>query len=64
MHVHTAKEPNANYSLILTVIKPKFASTSNCPVPKVHLVNSPVPRNVILKLNNNKPLKKKKVFWP
>ena len=34
MHVHTAREPNGNYSLMLTVITPKFESTSNCLVPK------------------------------
>ena len=34
MHVHTSKEPNRKHSLMPTVIKPKFASTSNCPVQK------------------------------
>ena len=34
MHVHTAKEPNRKHFLMPIVIKPKFASTSNCPVPK------------------------------
>ena len=34
LHVHTAKESNGKYSLKLTVIKPKFASISNCSVPK------------------------------
>ena len=34
MHVHTAKEPNGNHLLMTTVIIPKFATTSNCPVPK------------------------------
>ena len=33
MHVHTAKEPNGNHSLMPTVNKPKFAYTSNCSVP-------------------------------
>ena len=64
MHVLTAKEPNGKHSLIPTVIKPKFAPTANCPVPNVHLVNSPMPRNVIPKLYNNTLLKKKKVFLP
>ena len=34
MHVHTTKEPNEKHSLMLTAIKPKFASTSNWLVPK------------------------------
>ena len=34
MHVHTVKEPIKKHSLMLTVIKPMFASTSNCPVSK------------------------------
>ena len=34
MHVHTAKEPNVKHSLMPTVLNPKFASTSNCSVPK------------------------------
>ena len=34
MNEHTAKEPNGRYSLMPTVIKPNFASTSNYPVPK------------------------------
>ena len=34
MHIHTARESNRKHSLVLTVVTPKFASTSNCPVPK------------------------------
>ena len=34
MHAHTAKESSGKYYLMTTMIKAKFASTSNCPAPK------------------------------
>ena len=34
MHVHTAQQPNKKHSLMPVAIKPKFASTSKCTVPK------------------------------
>ena len=34
LYVHTVNEPNGKQSLISTVIESKFASPSNCPVPK------------------------------
>ena len=50
------------YLLMPTVIKPKFASTLNCPVQNVHIVNLSMPRNLIPKLYDDVSFTK--VFWP
>ena len=55
--MHAAMDPNGKYSSMLTVLKPKFASSSNYPLPNYSLVHLSAPRSTILKLYDSKRLK-------
>ena len=63
-HVHTAKKSNGKHSLMPTVFKLKFGSTSYCSFPKCTSCELTCAKKCDPQVVQQHATKEKKVFWP